>query len=431
VVQLPPTKGGHDAVLTFVDRLTKMVHLVPCTSNIDAVETANLFVKHIYKQHGMPSSILTDRGTQFTSKFFVQCCNLLGVKQLMSTAYHPQTDGGTEIVNRTFEEALRRFIGPDQDDWDDLLPLMEFAINNAKHASTQFTPFYLNYGYHPLTPVSLQLPWHGKDQRGRSVSAITRFNKQRQEAEGSDQPNVAANPPAADLEAQPPRVDAELETVPAVTQFLQARREALQRARSCLHAAQQRQKMFADKKRRPVDFTVHDRVLLSSKHIRLKHPGSRKLLPRWLGPFEITQEINPVAFKLNLPVSMQRLHPVFHACLLKPYKMAPTHAGVNDGDDPDHPAPPPPAPIILEDGDVLFEVDMLLDIRTKNVGKRRKRAVEYLVKWAGYGHEHNSWEPAINIADPDLITDLEQRLAAKAKTAEANSSRSKRRRVAS
>jgi len=188
--------------------------------------------------------------------------------------------------------------------------------------------------------------------------------------------------------------------VPAVDQFTAVRQQALARAKECLIAAQCRQKVNADRHRRPVNIAEGDMVLLSSKNIKIKHPGTRKLLPRWLGPFRITKAINPVAFKLDLPENMKSLHPVFHASLLKPYR--------SDG------VIQPPPPIILEDGDVLFEVDMLLDKRPKSRGRGRRPVFEYLVKWAGYSHEHNTWEPASHIGDPSLITDLDNRLQAKA-----------------
>jgi hypothetical protein len=178
---------------------------------------------------------------------------------------------------------------------------------------------------------------------------------------------------------------------PAAQRFTAAMQQALQLARSNLQAAQQRQKAYADQRRGPVTVSEGDMILLSSKNINLKHPGTRKLLPKWLGPFKVIKQVNPVAFKLELPPSMSKLHPVFHASLLKPYK-------------PDGPVQPPP--IVLQDGDVLFEVEQLLDVRVRKQG--RKRVQEYLIKWAGYGHENNTWEPAINIADPDLITAFEQ-----------------------
>ena len=182
---------------------------------------------------------------------------------------------------------------------------------------------------------------------------------------------------------------------PAVEQTVESLQSAWTHARRAMQAAQQRQKAYADKRRSPVTIKVGDQVLLSSQNIALKHPGSRKMLPKWLGPFKVVSEVNPVAFKLELPPALSRLHPVFHASLLKPY--------VSDGG----PKPNPP-PIVLEDGDILYEVEALLDKRHSG------RKTEYLVKWSGYGHEHNSWEPVRNIADPALIEEFNQRRAAAA-----------------
>ena len=349
VVQLPKTRTGFDAILVFVDRLTKMVHLAATTSDCDAFETARLFLANVWRLHGLPSTIVTDRGSVFTSHFFSQLCVSLGVRQLMSTAFHPSTDGQTERANRVMEDTLRAFVSPNQDDRDALLPMVEFAINNAVQASTGETPFYLNYLGHPPTPFTMQLPEVG---------------------------------------------DARLK-VPAVAKYTAELQEAVKRARVCLEAAQQRQKAYADRRRSDVTIVVGDKVLLSTRNIHLKHPGSTKLLPKWLGPFEVIKQVNPVAFKLQLPASMSRLHPVFHASLLKPY--------VGSG-------PVQPPPVDLEEGDGVFVVEALLDTRTRSVGRRK--VVEYLIKWAGYGHEHNTWEPESNIRDPDLLADFKASVAA-------------------
>lgn len=339
VVSLPRTERGHDAVCTFVDRLTKMAHLIPCTSDCDAVDTANLFIQNVFKLHGIPGSLVTDRGTQFISAFFSTLTSILGVQQLMSTAYHAQTDGQTERTNRIMEDCLRHFVSANQDNWDMLLPMVEFAINNAVQESTRETPFFLNYGMHPQSPFSIQLPvFHSES--------------------------------------------------PSAHQFAQTLDTALQHARKCLNAAQQRQKAYADKHRSDVKFSVGQYVLLSSKNINLKHSGSRKLLPLWLGPYQIVQQINPVAFKLQLPTNMSRLHPVFHVSLLKPYRST----GI----------PPTPPPILLDDGDVAWSVEALLKDRWTVVN--RKRVHQFLVKWSGFGVEHNSWVAESDILDPALIS---------------------------
>lgn len=132
-------------------------------------------------------------------------------------------------------------------------------------------------------------------------------------------------------------------------------------------------------KRRDVEYKVGDSTLLSTKNIRLKQPGARKLLPRWIGPYKIVKEVNPVAFQLNLPKTL-RIHDVFHASLLRPYQ--------SDGDF--HPQPP-----LLIEGAEEFEVDRIIDHRARTLRKGLTR--QYLVKSLDYGPEHNTWEPEQNL----------------------------------
>ena len=156
-----------------------------------------------------------------------------------------------------------------------------------------------------------------------------------------------------------------------------------------------------------------DLVLLSTKNINLKNPGSRKLLPKRVGPFKVVQKIGSAAYRLELPDTMKALHPVFHAALLTKYVPSGTVQ--------------PPPPIVLDDGDVLWRVETLLDRRERKRG--RKKLVEYLVKWHGFGHEHNTWEPESNIADPDLITDYQVRMKAKETLAQAKAKAKPRRKA--
>jgi hypothetical protein len=343
VTDLPKTNNGYDAVCVFVDKLTKMVHISPTVSDCDAPELAQIFIRDIYRLHGLPKQFLHDRGTQFMSRFFTRLCQGLGIQQLPSSAFHPQTDGQTERVNRVLEDTLRHFTNAEQTNWDTLLPMVEFAINNTKHASSGFTPFFLNYGLHPKTPLSVQLP-------------------------------AVEEAPVTDLGA------------PAVTKFVADLQAAITKAKALLQAAQDRQKACADKRRgQDPDYVVGQEVLLSSKHIPLKHPGSNKLLPRWLGPFRVAKRISSVSYKLALPTTMSRLHPVFHASLLKPY--------YSDG-----PYQPPP-PVVLEDGSEEFEVETILSHRDRRLPRSRKTVREYLVKWQGFAHEHNTWEPAENLTN--------------------------------
>jgi glycosylphosphatidylinositol phospholipase D len=167
-------------------------------------------------------------------------------------------------------------------------------------------------------------------------------------------------------------------------------------AKKCLDAAQQRQKAYADRFRRDFTFTVGSEVLLSTKHINVKIKGTPKLLPRWVGPFKVTQRINPVAYKLDLPASL-KIHPVFHASLLKAY--VPGRVS------------PPPAPDVV-DGEYEWEVEAVLahkDVQVRRKKNRKHTPVfkcQYLVKWVGEDEAHNTWEPEEHCKNsPELVTE--------------------------
>ena len=140
---------SYNSILVIVDRLTKIVHYEPVKVTIDAPGLAEVIIDVVVRHHGLPDSIVTDRGSLFTSKFWSSLCYFLGVKRRLSTAFYPQTDDQTEWQNSTMEAYLRAFVNFEQNDWARLLPMAEFAYNNAKNASTGYTPFKLNCGYHP------------------------------------------------------------------------------------------------------------------------------------------------------------------------------------------------------------------------------------------------------------------------------------------
>ena len=143
IVKLPKTDRGHESILGFVDRLSKMVHIIPTVESLDALGFARHFRDWILRLHGMPGSVLSDRGPQFNNLFWKEVNALTGMKRKLSSAYHPQTDGQTERTNRTLEEMLRAYVQPDQNDWDEHLACAEFAINNSWQESVKNTPFFL------------------------------------------------------------------------------------------------------------------------------------------------------------------------------------------------------------------------------------------------------------------------------------------------
>ena len=116
ITDLPTTAAGFDAILTFVDRFTKQCHFIPTNKSVGVVETAALFIREIYRLHGLPTSIISDRDPRFTSHFWQAIFKHLGTKLNISTSYHPQTDGQSERANRTILEMLRHFVHPLHDD---------------------------------------------------------------------------------------------------------------------------------------------------------------------------------------------------------------------------------------------------------------------------------------------------------------------------
>ena len=303
ITDLPSTKHGHDAIVTFVDRLSKQVHFAATTKKVNAPELAKILRHTVYKYHGMPKAIISDRDERFLSHFWQALFAVVGTELKYSTAYHPQTDGQSERANRTLEEYLRHFVSPRQDDWDDHLDLAEFAINNSINPSTGYTPFFMTYGHNPRTALDLAT-------------------------------DEAMTPQAQD--------------------FVQEMADTLRHAKAKLHEAHVRQAQQANKHRRELTFRIGDQVRLSTTNLQLPSTMSKKLAAKYLGPFTVEKVISPVAYKLKLPQSL-KIHPVFHVSLLQPWHKAhefPTHVDATVYH---------PPPVVPDDEQYLVEA--LLDKR--------------------------------------------------------------------
>ena len=146
-----PESSGHTKIWVVVDRFSKMAHFIPLSTDTPMKEIANIFLREIWRLHGLPNSVVSDRDSRFQSKFWLCVMELLDVDVRMSTAFHPQTDGQTERVNQILEQYLRSYCSYQQDDWAELLPLAEHAYNSAVSESTKFSPFEANYGFSPRT----------------------------------------------------------------------------------------------------------------------------------------------------------------------------------------------------------------------------------------------------------------------------------------
>jgi transposase InsO family protein len=154
VTGLAMTSRGFDAVLTITDRVSKMVHLIPLQFKGSSAErVARLFVDHVWRLHGMPLKIYSDRDVRFTSAFWNEIARLTGMMMGMTTAYHPQGNGQAENTNATMEQVLRAYVEPLGTDWDQHLSACEYAINDSVHRSTGLSPFMLMYGESPCTQL--------------------------------------------------------------------------------------------------------------------------------------------------------------------------------------------------------------------------------------------------------------------------------------
>ena len=154
VTNLPESKG-YTAVVVFIDELTKWVHFAPCTKEVTASDYARIFVDTVFRHHGLPEVIISDRDPRFTSKFWTTLFELLGTDLRFSTAFHPQMDGQSEVMIRTLENFLRPYVERNPASWVKQLLLVEFIANNTVNASTGYTPFYLEAGQDPKVPILL------------------------------------------------------------------------------------------------------------------------------------------------------------------------------------------------------------------------------------------------------------------------------------
>lgn len=356
ITQLPKTKEGHDAIVVFVDKFTKMVHIAATTTSVTAPQLAQIFFREVIRLHGVPKSIISDRDPRFTSNFWKSLWTQLGTKLSMSTAYHPQTDGQTERTNRTLEDMLRAYVNYEQDDWDKHLVAAEIAINNSQQASSGFSPYFLNYHQHPNLPLS------GIAQPKKDM-------------------NESRNPAAGE----------------ALTGF----KEHLQKARENMEEASRRQVYYANRRRRDHQFNVGDLVWLSAKDLSFEN-RTPKLAPRNYGPFEVIQRIGEVAYKLKLP-DQWKIHPVFHVSKLKANNEELQHF-------PDRQREVTRPPPLLQDkeGEQEYEVERIVGVRTRRKG--RKTMKEYLVLWKGYPEWERTWEPEANLQNArDAIREFQQR----------------------
>jgi ribosomal protein L21E len=263
-----PRSQSYNCILVVVDRFSKYAHFLPLSHPFTALQVAILFMNNIFKLHGLPQAIISDRDKIFTSHLWRELFKLIGTNLQMSSAYHPQTDGQSERVNQCLETYLRCFVNSSPTKWSSWLPLAEFWYNTSSHSSLGNTPFYVLYGHHP--------------------SAL-----------GLDIPGSSDH---SDLDS-----------------WLKDRDLMQQLAQQHLLRAQRKMKIQADKHRSFRTFQIGDSVFVKIQpyvQTSLATRSSNKLSYRYFGPFKVVAKINDVAYQLQLPVGCL-IHPVFHVSQLK------------------------------------------------------------------------------------------------------------------
>ena len=369
---LPKSKAGHDYILVLIDRFSKMLKMRACSQKITGVQTGRLLLEMMFDIGKLPSSIVSDRDVRFTGAAWGQLWRGLKTELKMSTAYHPQTDGQTERMNRTLQTVLRSY-AERREDWEEWLPFVAAAYNSTQQESTKRTPFELNF---PDRRSIDPLQWALKEM-----------------------------PTTANGRQQGVSVEAE--------RTIDEMKVIWEETRLRLVNEQARQKKYADQKRREVRYKRGDSVWLSTSNL----PSMRgKLQDKWVGPYEVMEVMSAgTSVRLDLRGELGKTHPTFHVSRVKPYEASefqwPGRLQANR-----------PVPELIE-GELEWEVEAIIGKKTIMEDMKVKRLVDrpgvktrtgrvskptqsaqqevtttervpvvyYRVLWKGWGEDDASW----------------------------------------
>ncbi|GAU42667.1 hypothetical protein TSUD_398730 [Trifolium subterraneum] len=329
VTGLPRNQKGEDSIWVIVDRLTKSAHFIAVKSTYKASRYAEIFLEEIVKLHGVPLSIVSDRDPTFTSHFWRAFQKTMGTRLRMSTSNHPQTDGQSERTIQTLEDMLRACILEDGGNWSKHLHLIEFAYNNSYHASIGMAPYEALYGRKCRTPLC----WTEVGDKG---------------VLGPD--------------------------------IIQETTLKIKSVKEHMRVAQSRQKSYVDHRRRPIEFDEGDHVFLRvTPKLGLRGVfKTKKLAPRYIGPYQILKRVGPVAYQLALPPSMSRMHDVFHVSQLRKF------------------IPDPFVPVELESielqPDMTYQPDPIRIVDRDVKVLRNKKIPTVKVEWSQSPDDEFTWE---------------------------------------
>ena len=317
-----PDSDGFNAICTLICRLSKERHYVPChwgEGGTSTEETLWILLWNVFRLHGLPLSITSDRGRQFVSILWKSLCERLGIKANLSTAFHPETDGQSERANQDIKRGLRTYCNYMQDDWARWIPMLEFSDNNNTSSSLGLTPFYFNRGFHPRMSF------------GPDCNSYETMRERLQASKADD-----------------------------ITRRMQ---ELLEYGHNQLSKSQSAMESQANKHRRDVSYEVGDHVWLSSQNIKTTRP-SKSLEDRQLGPYEVIEKVG-TSYRLRMPPGWRK-GDVFHTKLLRPLAKDPLPGQARD----------PPRPTEFDEGDE-YPVDEVIGSR------RYHGRLQYKIKWQG------------------------------------------------
>ncbi|GAB7336928.1 hypothetical protein MBLNU13_g01770t1 [Cladosporium sp. NU13] len=342
-----PDSQGNRYLWVIKDRLSKWVALEAMPS-MKAEDCARKFMECWGKHHGMPKAITSDRGTNWTSTFWKEFCRLFGVTQRLSSAYHPQTDGGPERINQEVQAYLRNYINQEQSDWSNWLPAAQLALNGRHQTGLGMSPFFATHGYDSTSPVALAL-------------------------ESNESSTLAATERASN--------------------FVNKLKQVNDLCQTNMAATAQKQEENANRTRKPAPiYRKGDKVWLDLRNYHSTRP--KKSLDAKHAKYTVAEVLSPVSVRLSgIP---KNIHPVFHPDLLRLASQDPLPGQESDDKQPD--------PVLIESHEEYL-VEEILCARTKKRGRGQRR--EVLVKWAGY--REPTWEPVEELSDNAAIDAFEEK----------------------
>jgi hypothetical protein len=343
-----PDSRGRTNIMVVVCRLCKKAHFIGC-KDIETLTVARLFMKHIWKHHGLPDSVISDRGSQFISAFWDELTRQLKIRSRLSTAYHPETDGQTERINAIMEQFIRAFTSYMQDDWLDWLPMAEFTYNNTTSETTKVSPFLADSGQHPRM--------------------------------GFEPPTDTPRPHYQALQAR------------EANEFVKTMADLDEHLKSEMKWAQAVYESNANRNRTPAPaYQVGDYVYLDARNLKTRRP-CKKLDWKNIGGLRVSEVISPYSYRLDLPETMKNYN-VFHTSLLRP---APNPDLALPGQKEEQ------LPPVEVDGEDEYLIDRIETSRYN----RRTRTYQYLVKWTSY--QNPTWEPYEFVRQTTALTDYYNR----------------------